>query len=512
MIKASRFTITQILRTSTRPCLYFVRTTSEPSLNAFSIPKSAFSSPSYSSLVEIIPDSESNSLSNPLLHFLPQTQNPNNIVNLVCSALKQGHSGLVLLQNDIKEILPHLGPREVSRALLRCQSDPSMALTLFNWVKIDLGIKPTTHNYCLVVHILAWSRKLSEAMKVLTELVVLARDHSPGEDIFKSLVLYREDCNWDPVIFDMLIKAYVKVGMIEEGFKTFRKTLEGKLREAHQLLHQMIHRGMDPDIVSYNTLVFAYCKDGKMQESRSLLLDMIGYGIDPDHFTCHVIVEGYWKQGKLLSALNLIVELQRFGVSISSDTYDYLLVSLCQEDRPFAARSLLARISQDGYVPKLEIFNELIESFCKCDCVMDAILLKAEMVSANVKPNLTTYRALISCLCRISKSKEAESLMVEMLENGMHADSFICRVLICGYCKERDTKKAELLLKFFSKEFQIFDTESYNAVLRNYCEVGDVPRVMELQERMLKLGFAPNSVSCKYMIHGLCKAMELDED
>ena len=49
---------------------------------------------------------------------------------------------------------------------------------------------------------------------------------SPDDgDVFESLVLCCEDCNWDPVVFDMLIKAYVKANMIEQGFGTFRRSV-----------------------------------------------------------------------------------------------------------------------------------------------------------------------------------------------------------------------------------------------------------------------------------------------
>ena len=32
--------------------------------------------------------------------------------------------------------------------------------------------------------------------------------------------------NWDLVVFDMLIKAYVKANTIEQGFRTFRRSVE----------------------------------------------------------------------------------------------------------------------------------------------------------------------------------------------------------------------------------------------------------------------------------------------
>ncbi|CAL5392018.1 unnamed protein product [Camellia sinensis] len=606
--------------------------TSEPVLNTNFLSKSSFSSLSSSiSSFQILTHSQTKSISNPLYSFLPHTQNPNNIVDLICSNLKQHNTHFPIVHKDIQGLLPHLGTHEISRVLLRCQSDSSTALTFFNWVKNDLGLKPSTHNYCIIVHILAWSRNYSRAMKLLSELIELNRDVSASGDVFQSLVQCTDECNWNPVTFDMLVKAYVKVGMIKEGLRSFRKMVklgfvphvvvfnslldgllksnytdqcwriyedmgrigvhpnlytfniltnafckggdvdkvneflekmeeegfdpdivtyntlidsyckkgrlkdafylykimyrrgvmpdlvsytalmnglckEGKVREAHQILRWMVHRGLTPDILTYNTLICGYCKEGMMQESRLLLPDMVRNGIFPDNFTCWILVEGYVKEGRLLSALNMVVELQRFGVSVCRDIYDYLILALCQENRPCAAKNLLERMSQVGHQPKEEICNELIYSLSKCDFVEEALLLKAEMVSNDMKPNLVTYKALIGCLCRLSRSVEGESLMREMVEFGVNPDIATCRALINGFCKERNLDNAESLLGSIVEEFQIYDIECCNALLKIYCEAGDVAKLMELQDRLLKVGFAPNSLTFKYMIDGLCKA------
>ena len=86
------------------------------------------------------------------------------------------------------------------------------------------------------------------------------------------------------------------------------------------------------------------------------------------------------------------------------------------------------------------------------------------MAHRRVKADLVSYGVLICCLCRTGKSHEAESLMEEMLKSGILPDAQICRALIHCYCKQLDIDKAELLLSFFAKEFQNFDTESYNCL------------------------------------------------
>ncbi|MED6197508.1 hypothetical protein PIB30_057050 [Stylosanthes scabra] len=529
---------------------------------------------------------------------------------------------------------------QISRILLRSQSDYSSALTFFNWVKHDLGITHTVQNYCIVIHILAWSGIFSETMNLLSELIhmVEVQSFAPNEDIHQNLVMCAEDCNWNPVIFDMLIKAYVKVGMIEKGLEIFRKNVEacfmpsvtacncllsglsrinydgycwevfeemgrlgihgngytfnilthvlckdgdsdkvngfldkmeeegfepdlvtyntllnsycrkrrledafclykimhirrvkpnlisftalmnglckeGKVKKAHQLFHQMVHSGIDPDIISYNTLIGGYCREGKTQMSRLLLHEMIGKGIFPDNISCWLVVKGYVKDGKLASALNLVVELQRFRVKIPEDLHDYLIVALCKERKPFAARSLLQRVSEDvSYTPKVSTYNEVVVSLCKLNNVEEAILLKSEMAKKGVSLNLSAYGAIISCLCEVNKTLEAEGLLEEMVCSGILPDLEICRVLVNGYCKERNVEQAVSLLNFFAKEFRVYDAESYNAVVKVFCEDGNVAELMELQDRLLKVGYVPNSLTCKYVIQGLQKTMVLDDE
>ncbi|KAK2986795.1 hypothetical protein RJ640_011020 [Escallonia rubra] len=596
--------------------------------------KAAFSSSS--STLQTLTDPATKSVSNPFYNLLPHTQNPNNIVNLICASLKQDKPSLTHVHKDIQQLIPYLGSQEISRVLLRCQSDSFAALTFFNWVKNGLGLKPNAHNYCLIVHILAWSRNYPQAMKLLSELIVLDSSVLENVDVFRDLVLCTDECSWDPVVFDMLIKAYVKVDMIREGFRTFRRMVkfkfvpnvmavncllnglsrfnygekcweiyedmgrigirpnsytfniltnvfckagnvdnlkefvekmeeegfdpdivtyntlidsyckkgrlkdarylfrimhirgvipdlvthtalinglckEGNVKEAHQLFHQMVHRGLRPDVVLYNTLINGYCKEGMMQDARFLLHEMIGNNLFPDSFTCWTLVEGYKKESRLLPALNLVVELQRCGVSVSRDIYEFLIVALCREGRPFAAKSLLGRMPRDGNEPNVEVYNELIDSLCKCNFGEEAILLKAEMVYEGIKPNIATFRAIIGCLCRLSRSMDGETLMRELVNSSVFPDIVISRALINGHCNERNICKAESLLSFFAEKFQMFDMECYNTIVKVLHENGEIAKLMEFQDRMLKVGFEPTSLTCKYMIGGLWRAMGVDK-
>ncbi|GAB2284217.1 hypothetical protein Dimus_018683 [Dionaea muscipula] len=574
-------------------------------------------------------------ISNPLYHFLPDSQNPNKVVDLICSTLKQ-NTNTASVPKGLERLVPHLGNDEISRVLLRLQSEARFALTFFNWVKNDLGLRPSIGNYCIAVHVLAWSRNYSPAMRLLSELIELGSPEGGGVDVFDFLVMNAEPCNWDPAVFDMLIKAYVKVGRVREAYRAFRKMARigfvphivafncllnglsmsnyidecweiyqvmwrigitpntvtfnmlthllcktedidrvneflekmeeegfepdivtynilissyckkkrlddafylynimyrrsvvpdlvthtslmnglcraGRMRESRQIFNRMTDCGLRPDIVAYNSIISGYCKEGKMKESRALLHDMIRNGISPDSFTCHALVGGYGREGQWLSALNMVVELKRFVVSIPRDIYEYLVLSLCSQNHPFAVMKLLDRMVEDGHDPTEEMYGKLIESLCSNDYVAEALLYKNKMVEKSIKPSLNIFRTLISCFCRFHRYADAESLMQEMVEFGLQPDCTICRALVIGYCEEQNVDKVEYLLLSFATEYQLYDSESYNALVKICSNHGDLRKLMELQEKLLNLGFSPNSMTCKHVIEGLQKTLEKEK-
>ncbi|WOL18853.1 pentatricopeptide repeat-containing protein [Canna indica] len=335
----------------------------------------------------------------------------------------------------------------------------------------------------------------------------------------------------DVVTYNTLIDGYCRRGKLDEAFHLFkimyRRRVEpdlisyttlmnglckdGKIVKARQLFDTMLHRGLCPDNYCYNVLLSGYCREGNLKELRLLVQEMISNGFLPDNFACGRMVEAHVKDGRLLPCLNLIALLQKVGVTISFDVYKFLLEALCSEGRPSAAKNLLKQMQLDGYEPNLEIYNLLIFSFCKYDSLeSEGFHLKNEMVGKGVKPDLFTYAILIECLCKSGKTLEGECLMKEMIEADIQPDSRICAALVTGWCKKRDLCKAESLLVYFAENFQIYDSISYNSLIRLCFEVRGMSESLELQERLLKLGFIPNDETCRLFIHGLSNSKSDD--
>ncbi|KAG6384496.1 hypothetical protein SASPL_155687 [Salvia splendens] len=266
----------------------------------------------------------------------------------------------------------------------------------------------------------------------------------------------------------------------------------GKCWEVHR---EMLRIQIRPNACTVNIFAHILCNEGHTDKVNEFLERMEEEGFDLDIVTYNMLVDGYCKNRRLKDAIYL------YNIMFTRGMIPDLI-------RPFAAKSLLDHMSQNGYVPNAEVYNELICSLSRGKFVEEALELKIEMVSKGLKPKISAYGAIIGGMCELRRSMEDLSLMQEMIESGLPLDIQICRSLVYGLCKEKNIFEVESLLGFYAKEFQIFDAECYNAIVRVLSEAGDPSELIKLQDRMAKLGYAPNSLTCKYVIDGMWKAMK----
>ncbi|TVU34039.1 hypothetical protein EJB05_15863, partial [Eragrostis curvula] len=331
----------------------------------------------------------------------------------------------------------------------------------------------------------------------------------------------------DVVTYNTLLAGYCRKGKLQDAMHLFDVMphrgippdlvshtilMDGlckawRLKDARRMFDRIVQSGLSPDAVAYSVLITGYCNEGQLREARLLLMEMVGSGLSSVAFALRVVIQGHVKFGKLLTCLNMVAPLRKYGIIIPSESYSCLITALCEDMRPNAARSLLQWMIEDGHNPSLQMYNMVVGCFCQCDSMKEASDLKVEMTSREVKPDFDTYLALITSFCRLGKSLDGQSVMVEMIESGLQPSEAICSALVCGFCREGDLNGAELIVKLFALDFQIRCNDSYNALMRSYCETRSTAESLKLQDRMLELGFVPNSETCRSIISGLSRTL-----
>ncbi|KAL3520505.1 hypothetical protein ACH5RR_018654 [Cinchona calisaya] len=529
-------------------------------------------SQNYSSSLQRVPEiNEAKSVSNPLYNLLPEIQNPNNIANLVCSTLKlkdNARLSLSLLHKTMQEQghLSHIGNREISRILLRCQSDSSTALTFFHWVKFDLGLNLNTENCCIIVHILVWSRKFSQAMKILSELIKLDEDVSRSLDVFKTLLLCTDVCNWDPVVFDMLMKAYLKMGMVKESYRVYRKIVklgfvpsvvtincllnglskmnygekcweiygtmgriglhpnsctfnilihvvckEGNVEKVNGFLEKMEEEGFDPDIVTYNMLMDSYCKKGRLKDAIYLYDIMFRRGVVPDLLTYTALINGFCKGGNVKDAHRLFSTMIHRGLKPDLRAFNTLLVGYCREGMMQESRSLLHDMIRDGIHPDDFTCRTLVEGYHKQDCLISALNLVVELQRFGFSVPQDVYHYLGIALCRENRPFAAKSLLEGIACPSYEPNPEILCNLIGSLCQCNSVEEAMYLKAGMESKNMLLDLGTYKAIICCLCKLSRCKEAVNLTREMVESGVRPDIEICRALVNGLCQKRDFSE-
>ncbi|MBA0635218.1 hypothetical protein Godav_021949 [Gossypium davidsonii] len=128
----------------------------------------------------------------------------------------------------------------------------------------------------------------------------------------------------------------------------------------------MLKLGVEPDVVTFTTLINGLCKQRKMSQAASLFDEMIGTGYQP----------------------NLIA-------------YSTIL----NEER--------------GFKPDIVAYSTVIDCLCKKGSLNEALDLFSEMMVKGIRPNIVTYSCLIHAMCNSGQQKQATRLLNEMVDNNI---------------------------------------------------------------------------------------------
>ncbi|PNX82822.1 pentatricopeptide repeat-containing protein mitochondrial-like [Trifolium pratense] len=318
------------------------------------------------------------------------------------------------LRRVLKPYESRFKPSHLTWVLINIKNDYKLALNFFNWAKSRSHeqqlLHPTLESLCIVVHIAVASNDVGTAKRLVYEFWARPRlDVLKYFELFTERLIYTyKDWGSHPVVFDVYFQVLVETGFVLEAEKLFHKLLgyglvvsvdscnlflsklscnfEGikiaakDVKEAHNLLVQMEHRGDFPDVVSYGVVVSGYCKFGELDK-----------------------------------VLKLVDELKRKGSKPNEYIYNNIIV----------------------------VYTTLNSGFCKSGDFLAACKLFNEMKHKKIVPDFVTYTSVIHGICKSGKIAEAHEMFNEMFVKGFKPDEVTYTALIdVGYCKAGEMKEA----------------------------------------------------------------------
>merc|ERR1719498_566143 len=170
------------------------------------------------------------------------------------------------------------------------------------------------------------------------------------------------------------------------------------MHRAVELLGDMRTSGVEPDIITYSTIVKGYCASGDVDRAFRVLNDMKSDDkFAPDEIMYNSILDGCAKQHRVDDALKLLEEMKSTGVVPSNYTLSILVKLLGHSRRLNQAFAIVEELSQKhGFRPNVQVYTCLVQA-----CLLNRRLEKALNVhDTMVKDGCRTDEKFYAVLAR----------------------------------------------------------------------------------------------------------------
>ena len=142
----------------------------------------------------------------------------------------------------------------------------------------------------------------------------------------------------DAVTFGTLIDGFCKNGDLDRAYKLLRE-----MEEIHKV---------SSSTATYNIIIRAYTEKLNVAMAEKLFREMVGRCLVPDGYTYRVMVDGYCKTGNVDLGYRFLMRMMEDGFVPSLTTLGRVINCLCVEDRVYEAAGIIHRMVQKGVVPE----------------------------------------------------------------------------------------------------------------------------------------------------------------
>merc|ERR1719197_165325 len=136
------------------------------------------------------------------------------------------------------------------------------------------------------------------------------------------------------------------------------------MSKASMLLEDMREANVEPDIITYSTIIKGYCLEGDVDRAFHVLEEMKRDDkFTPDEIMYNSILDGCAKQHRVDDALRLLDEMKSTGVIPSNYTLSILVKLLGHARRLSQAFRMVEELSQQhGFRPNVQVYTCLVQA------------------------------------------------------------------------------------------------------------------------------------------------------
>ncbi|KAE8021384.1 hypothetical protein FH972_007278 [Carpinus fangiana] len=407
---------------------------------------------------------------------------PSNEAESISKMLLHHHNPFHAMEASLQLHGITLTPHLLHQTLLRLKHSSKIALALFNYSKSLPSSPLTPTSYHLLIDLVAKVRQFDLAWQLIIEM----DQHNLLPTPTTFLILIRR------LITAGLTRQAIRAFDDIEGFSQIKTSNEdfcylldtlckyGFVKVATEVFNKKKH-GFLPDTKMYTILIYGWCKIGRIDMGEKFLNDMVGRGIEPNVVTYNVLLNGVCRRASLHPE-------GRFERTIRN------------------VEKVFDEMRERGIEPDVTSFSIVLHVYSRAhkpELSLDKLRLMKEK---GISPSVATYTSVIKCLCSCGRLEDAEKLLEEMGRNGV---SLCAATYNCFFKEYRGRKDVDGALKLYKKMKEeglcMPSIHTYNILVGMFLKLNRMEIVKGLWDDMSEYGEGPDLDSYTMLIHGLCE-------
>lgn len=205
----------------------------------------------------------------------------------------------------------------------------------------------------------------------------------------------------------------------------------GDLTALNLFYNEMIVRGFEPDVVSFNIRIDACCKKGRFLDALTVFDEMSKRNLSPTLQTLTTLVYGAGIAGDLPKAQELFDEMFERGLDVDRGAYNALMSCHMRVGNLKGGMAVMDEMVEKGIELDDVSYYTVLSRLKKLE---DVCLVYGRMISNRFVPRMRTVMLLMKVFCNNKRLDLGLQFWDYIVEKGLCLHCHVLDVLVIGLC------------------------------------------------------------------------------
>mmetsp|Transcript_26002 Transcript_26002/g.41810 ORF Transcript_26002/g.41810 Transcript_26002/m.41810 type:complete len:469 (+) Transcript_26002:1-1407(+) len=342
------------------------------------------------------------------------------------------------------------------------------------------------------------------------DFVLLFRTYVATNDMDSAEQVFRElGARMTPLMLNLLLLTCVNAKSCDRAYRLLQEArgFEDIAEKKHMLGEE---RDRIVDVVSYNTVIKGFAQSSDLKRCFDCLHEMREQGLDPDDVTFGTLLDTCISDNDMSAANQVVDLLMRGDRPVDTVMCTLFIKGLVRAQRLPKAMELyeeMKRRKDSGALPDIVTYSVLIKAFVDAHDLERALLLVEDMASTGHVPDDIILTHLLEGCRYVSNHSLGKRLFQDMLAAGVKPSEFtlITMVKLHGRCGAHD--EAYRLVATWEQDHGLKPSVIHFTCLMSGClRTKNYDQAWQAFQLMQEKGVTPDETTLATILPGMVAA------